>query len=193
MDTLILEAIHYISKTSKKKVTDDSLSTYLNNKGAHNINKSINEILKQLHGKGLINQIYRPTDTAITSEAGHYTPSQSVISPIAENHVNDTSDNDIINKPNPSINRSLPVTPMARINTIGRVLTIGNSSLSAKFESLESKLFGEIISVKSYFIDELRSLKNEISINKEQDCNINTEETTTLKNKIKLLNLKINF
>ena len=82
---------------------------------------------------------------------------------------------------------------MARINTIGRVLTIGNSSLSAKFESLESKLFGEIISVKSYFIDELRSLKNETSINKEQDCNINTEETTTLKNKIKLLNLKINF
>ena len=137
MDTLILEAIHYISKTSKKKVTDDSLSTYLNNKGAHNINKSINEILKQLHGKGLINQIYRPTDTAIASETPHYTPSQSVISPIAENHVNGTSGNDIINKPNPSINRSLPATPMARINTIGRVLTIGNSSLSAKFESLE--------------------------------------------------------
>ena len=57
VDTLILEAIHYISKISKKKVTDDSLSTYLNNKGAHNINKSINKILKQLHGKGLINQI----------------------------------------------------------------------------------------------------------------------------------------
>ena len=121
MDTLILEAIHYISKISKKKVTDDSLSTYLNNKGAHNINKSINKILKQLHGKGLINQIYRPTDTAITSEAPHYTPSQSVILPIAENHVNDTSDNDIINKPNPSINRSLPETPMAGINTIGCV------------------------------------------------------------------------
>ena len=138
IDTLILEAIHYISKTSKKKVTDDSLSTYLNNKGAHNIgNKSINEILKHLHGKGLINQIYRPTDTAITSKAPHYTPSQSVISPIAENHVNDTSDNDIINKPNPSINRSLPTTLMVGINTIGRVLTIGNSSLSAKFESLE--------------------------------------------------------
>ena len=194
IDTLILEAIHYISKTSKKKVTDDSLSTYLNNKGTHNIdNKSINEILKQLHGKGLISQIYRPTDTAITSKAPHYTPSQFVISPIAENHVNDTSDNDIINKANPSINRSLPATPMAGINTIGRVLTIGNFSLSAKFESLESKLFGEIISVKSYFIDELRSLKNETSTNKEQGCNINTEETTTLKNKIKLLNLKINF
>ena len=37
MDNLILEAIQYISKISKKKVTEDSISTYLNNKGAHNI------------------------------------------------------------------------------------------------------------------------------------------------------------
>ena len=44
--------------------------------------------------------------------------------------------------------------------------------------------------MKSYFTDELRSLKNETTINKEQDCNINTEETTTLKHKIKLLELE---
>ena len=49
MDNLILEATRYISKISKKKVTEDSVSTYLNDKGAHNIdNKSIIEILKQL-------------------------------------------------------------------------------------------------------------------------------------------------
>ena len=191
MDNLILEAIQYISKISKKKVTEDSISTYLNNKGAHNIdNKSIIEILKQLQGKGLINQLYRPIDTAVTSKAPHSTTSQSVISPLAENHVHDTSDNDIINKPIPSINRSLPATPMAGINTTPRVLTTGNSSLNAKFESLESKLYGEIIAIKSYFTDELRSLKNETTINKEQVCDINTEETTTLKNKIKLLELE---
>ena len=58
MDNLILEAIHYISKISKKKVVEDSISTSLNNKGAHNIdNKSITEILKQLRGKSLINQL----------------------------------------------------------------------------------------------------------------------------------------
>ena len=114
MDNLILEAIQYISKISKKKVTEDSISTYLNNKGVHNIdNKSIIEILKQLQGKGLINQLYRPIDTAVTSKGPHPTTSQSVISPITENHVHDTSDNDIINKPIPSINRSLPATPMA--------------------------------------------------------------------------------
>ena len=176
MDNLILEAIQYISKISKKKVTEDSISTYLNNKGAHNIdNKSIIEILKQLQGKGLINQLYRPIDTAITSKAPHSTTSQSVISPIAENYVNDTSDNDIItgdndiiNKSIPSISRSLPATLMPGINATPRVLTIGNSSLNANFQPLESKLYREIISVKSYFIDELRSLKNETTINKEK-------------------------
>ena len=47
--------------------------------------------------------------------------------------------------------------------------------------------------MKSYFIDEIRSLKNEITINKGQDCSINTEETTTLKNKIKLMELENKF
>ena len=137
MDNLILEAIQYISKISKKKVTEDSISTYLNNKGAHNIdNKSIIEILKQLQGKGLINQLCRPVNTAITSKAPPSTTSHSVISP-AENHVNDTSDNDIVTSVNDIINKPIPATPMAGINTTPSVLTTGNSSLNAKFESLE--------------------------------------------------------
>ena len=41
----------------------------------------------------------------------------------------------------------------------------------------------ESIAMKSYFLDKFPSLKNETTINKEQDCNINTEETTTLKQK----------
>ena len=39
-------------------------------------------------------------------------------------------------------------------------------------------------------MDELQLLKNKATVNKKQDCNINTEETTTLKNKIKPLELK---
>ena len=70
MKNLILNSIHYISKISKKKVMEDSISTYLNNKGSYNIdNKSIIEIVKQLQGMGLINQLYRPIDTAVTSKA----------------------------------------------------------------------------------------------------------------------------
>ena len=79
---------------------------------------------------------------------------------------------------------------MAGINTTPRVLTIGNFSLNTKYESFESKLCGEIIAMKSCFIDELWSLKNETTTNKEQNCNINIEKTTNLKNKIKLLELE---
>ena len=84
-------------------------------------------------------------------------------------YINDSGDNDIINKPIPSINRSLPSTPMAGINTTTCVLTIGNSSLNAKFECLELKLCGKIIAMDSHFIDEPRSSKNETTINKEQN------------------------
>ena len=146
--------------------------------------------LIQLQGKSLNNQIYRLIDAAITSKATHSTPAQSVISPTAENQVNDTSVNDIVDKSTPSINRSLRATSMAGIKTTTRFFTIGNSSLNAKFEALKSKLCGTNIAIKSYFMDELQLLKNKATVNKKQDCNINTEETTTLKNKIKLLELE---
>ena len=79
--------------------------------------------------------------------------------------------------------------PKAGINTAPRVVTIRKFSLDDKFESLESKLYRKIMATKSYFIDVLRSLKNNTIVNKKQDCNIITEESTTLKNKIKLLGL----
>ena len=43
------------------------------------------------------------------------------------------------------------------------------------------------MAMKSCFKDERWSLKNETTLNKKQGCNINTEEKTTLKSKIKLL------
>ena len=114
MDNLILKAICYISKN---KVTVVDILPYLNDKRAHNIeNKSIIQTLNQLYGKCLIKQLLRPLGKAITLKALHSTPSQSVISPIAENHINGTSENDIINEPIPSINRSLSATPTAGVN-----------------------------------------------------------------------------
>lgn len=114
MDNLILKAIYYISKN---KVTVVDILPYLNDKRAHNIeNKSIIQTLNQLYGKCLIKQLLRPLGKAITLKALHSTPSQSVISPIAENHINGTSENDIINEPIPSINRSLSAIPTAGVN-----------------------------------------------------------------------------
>ena len=70
-------------------------------------------------------------------------------------------------------------------------LSIGNSSLNVKLDALETKLCGKIMAMKSYFVDELRSLKHAVSVTKKRGYN--QDEKTVFKNRIKLLNSKINF
>ena len=79
-------------------------------------------------------------------------------------------------------------TPIVEPNITLRVLSIGNSSLNAKLEALETKLCRNIIAVKSYFLNELRSLKLKAPVIKKLDYN--QYETTASKNKIKLLELE---
>ena len=78
MDSAILEAINYVSKISKKKMTTDNILNYLYNIGAHNIdNDWIIETLKEMQNNGLINKFYRPTEasntTSKTPESTHFT------------------------------------------------------------------------------------------------------------------------
>ena len=70
-------------------------------------------------------------------------------------------------------------------------LSIGNSSLNVKLDALETKLCEKIMAMKSYFMDELRSLKHAVSVTKKRGYN--QDEKTVFKNRIKLLNSKINF
>ena len=61
MDTQILEAIKYVRKVSKKKVTVDKIVTYLNNAGASNWDKeSVEANLKEMQTKGIITENYMP-------------------------------------------------------------------------------------------------------------------------------------
>ena len=53
MENLILEAINYVSKISRQKITVESISTFLNKKGPTNINDQfITETLKDMQSKG---------------------------------------------------------------------------------------------------------------------------------------------
>ena len=188
MEKLILEAINYI-KISKKKVTVDSISSYITNNGAHNIDcNSITETLKQMQDNGLINKLYRPIEKSqITPDTHQSTPSRSKTPPASENHritINDSINRSILS----SINRSLPATPLTQSNTTPRILSLENSSLNAKLESLESKLCGKIMAMNSHFMDELRSLKQESPVKIKRDNEI--EEVTTLRNRIKLLEIE---
>ena len=170
-------------------MTADNISNYLCNIGAHNIdNDSIIETLKEIQNKGLINKLYRPKEASnTTSKTPQSTPSQSKTKPAEENHfitINDSIDKSIP----PLLNRSFPATPIVEPNTTSRVLSIGNFSLNAKLAALEAKLCGKIMAMKLYFMDELRSLKQEAPVTKKRDYNQN--ETTALKNRIKLLELE---
>ena len=142
-----------------------------------------------MQGKGLINKSSR----LIGPKTPVSNPSPAQVSP---DPVNDTSIiNDSINKSlnksiPPSINRSLPPTPIANVNTTPRLLSISNSTLNAKLESLESKLYGKIIAMKSYFTNELQSLKNETPGSENKDSDNNFGEKTVVENKIKLLELE---
>ena len=170
-------------------MTADNISNYLCNIGAHNTdNDSVIETLKEMQSKGLITKLYRPIETNnTTSKTPQSTTYQSKTPPAEENHF--ITINDSINKSIPqSLNRSLPANQIVELNTTLYVLSIGNSSLNARLEALETELYRKIMAMKSYFMDELRSLKQEAPVTKERDHN--QDKTTPLKNRIKLLELE---
>ena len=155
------------------------------------MNDSIIDNLKEMQNKGLINKLYRPIEASnTTSKTPQSNLSQSKTPLVEENNfitINDSIDKSIL----PSLNRSLPATPFVEPNTTPRVLPIGNSSLNSKLGALETKLCGKVMAMKSYFMDELQTLKQEAPVTKKRDYK--QDEKTALKNSIKLLNLKINF
>ena len=170
-------------------MTADNISNYLCNIGPHNIdNDSIIETLKETQSKGLFNKLYRLIETSNTAaKTPQSTPSQFKIPSAEENHfitINDSVNKSIL----PSLIRSLPETPIVEPNTTPSVLSIGISSLNARLEGLETKLCGEIVAIKSYFMDELRSLKQEALVTKKRDYN--QDETSALKNRIKLFEVE---
>ena len=82
-------------------------------------------------------------------------------------------------------NRSLPTTPPTTANTIPGLFSIDNSTLNSKLESHESKLYGEIVAMKQFFMDELQSLKRETQLSQIMDSCNKFEDRNILENKIK--------
>ena len=60
--------------------------------------------------------------------------------------------------------------------------------MNANLQALETKLCGKIMAMKSYFMDELWSLKQEAPVTKKRDYN--QDKIAALKNRIKLLELE---
>ena len=149
MENSILEAIHYVGRVGKQNFTIDSISFFLNSRGAANLdNASIVTLLKEMQAEGLINKCKRPInrDTKLTTP----TPPQVEICSVPENEEscnNDSSINDssvsMINRAIATpINRTLSPTPSAGSNitpiNTQHLLSVNSPILNTKCESLES-------------------------------------------------------
>ena len=184
MENLILEAINYVSKISRQKVTVESISTFLNKKGPTNINDHfITETLKDMQSKGIINKYNRPINLKSPE------PSEP-----SGNVVNTRNINNSLNKTFPLVpNRSLPATPVPIANTTPRLFSIDNVALNSKLESLESKLYGKIVAMKQFLMDELQSLKRETQLSQTIDSCNEFEDRKILENKIKIIEFENNL
>ena len=179
MENSILEAINYVSKISRQKVTV----------GPINIEDHyIMEALKDMQDKGVINKYNRLINLKSPQPTEIPTTAEKV------NVANIRSINDSISKTFPLLpSRSLPTTPPTTANTTPRLFSIDNSTLNSKLESLESKLHGKIVAMKQFFMDELQSLKRETQLSQTMDSCNEFEDRNMLENKIKMLEFENNL
>ena len=167
--------------------------TYLNNAGASNWDKeSIEASLKEMQTKGIINENYKPLitlssdslDFSIIQDDVCITPQvncdviSATTNPVIPTHI---SDPDIAT---PNIGSF--VTPC--IPRPFHSISVISSSFSSKLDSLKAKLCGKIMATKSFFMDELRTIKNEsLKSAKIQNPSINDHGAVySLQTKIKL-------
>ena len=84
----------------------------------------------------------------------------------------------------PKINTPEITTPVVNISTTQDPQEAGINVTKAQLQSLENKLFGKILAFKSYFMDEILSLNDEIKAYKIND---NVQELSTEKSEELLL------
>ena len=144
-----------------------------------------------MQSKGIINKYNRPINlkSPEPSEPSEPTTTEN------GNVVNTRNINNSLNKTFPLVpNRSLPATPVPIANTTPRLFSIDNVALNSKLESLESKLYGKIIAMKQFLMDELQSLlKRETQLSQTMDSCNEFEDRNILENKIKMLEFENNL
>ena len=161
MDTQVLKAINYIRNISKKEVT------YLNNAGASNWDKeSVEANLKEIQTKSIIKENDKPLIT-LSSNSSNVSVIQDDVF-LTSQEVDCCVISATANLVIPA-HRSDPA--IAALNT-GSFVTLctprpfhSNSVISSlfslKLDSLAAELCGKSMAIKSFFMDELNTIKNE--------------------------------
>ena len=162
----MLQAINYIRNVSKKKVTMDRILTYLNNAGASNWDKESVEVnLKEMQTRGIINENYKPFVT-LSSKSPDFSIIQYDVCITLQ------VDSDVISATTNPVILTHTSGPAIDTPNIGSFVTpsthlpfhsnsVISLSFSSQLDSLEANGCDRIMAMKSFFMDELQTIKNE--------------------------------
>ena len=174
LENQILKSINHIRYVSKKKPCTLKIFSYLQNNYASNYDyNSIEDKLNELKSNGIINDTYKIMN-----------PIQEVMNFVTEDEVIIFSENseDESNDPHraatsPKIIRLEITVQVVNMSTTKEQQETDINVMNMQFQSLGNKLlFGEILALKSYFIDDIVSLKDQI---KAYIINDNVQEFST--------------
>ena len=173
LENQILKSINHIKYISKKKPCTLKIFSYLQNNYASNYDyHSMEDKLNELKSNGIINDTYKIMN-----------PMQEVMNFVTKDKVIIFSENSEYESNDPD--RAATSLKVIRLEITIQVVNMGTTKepqesdinvTKMQFQSLENKLFGEILALKSYFMDEIVSLKDQI---KAYIINDNVQELST--------------
>ena len=157
MDNKVLRAINHIKYVSKKKPSTLKIFNYLQNNGASNYNyESLENEIAELRNKGIIDETFKITN-----------PIEEVLN-FPEDDVDITSENSDIsclNTQSSQVDEENDATPSLNNNTLTpNPQAVFPNDFEILFQSLEDKLNGKISAIKSYLLEEVYDLKNELKV-----------------------------
>ena len=159
IENQILKAINHIKYISKKKPCTLKIYNHLQNNYASNFDyHSVEAKLNKLKANGIIDDSYKIIN-----------PTQEVMNFVTEDEVTVCSENseDEPNGPHRTVTSTKIIGPEITIQVVNNSTTQDPKEsdfnvIKWQLQNLENKLVGKILALKSYFMDEIISLKDQI-------------------------------
>ena len=168
MDNQVLRAINHIKYVSKKKPSTLKIFNYLQNNGPSIYNyESLENEIAELRNHWIIDETFKITNPI--EEVLHF-PEDDV------DITSENSDISCLNTQSSQVDEENDATPLLNNNTLTpNSQAVFPSDFEILFQSLEDKLNGKISAIKSYLLDEVYDLKNEIKVLQDNYLTENSE------------------
>ena len=204
MESQILSAITLTKNISKQRPTNEHILSYLNKKGATNWDeKTVKEVLCSLRSKNLLNSndIAESEENGIpnlpTADVVHIKPVELDKYVQPSNLNSQQASQGIIS--NPLTRARIGSPPSFSVHTPIKARIINTEKyplysplpinlVTSQLNQLENKICGKIMAMKSYFIDELHSIRA-----KTVNCKNKTKDPTSVDVKVGELQSKISI